>query len=71
MLQIGVSSHILIPAHCLIESWFSHVWLFEGAEGGKWVRDIEEGFLDTESTSSTIQGRVKPEGSEAKKLRIS
>ncbi|KAG0703985.1 DHS-like NAD/FAD-binding domain-containing protein [Suillus ampliporus] len=50
----------------------SHAWLFEGAEGGKWVQDIEERFLeqDTESESSAIQGRVPNLGPEAKKLRV-
>ncbi|KAJ8594771.1 DHS-like NAD/FAD-binding domain-containing protein [Rhizopogon salebrosus TDB-379] len=48
----------------------SHVWLFEGAEGGKWVRDIEESFLKENAESPSIQGRVQNEGSEAKKLRI-
>jgi hypothetical protein len=46
------------------------VWLFEGAEGGKWVRDIEESFLKENAESPSIQGRVQNEGSEAKKLRI-
>ncbi|OJA08589.1 hypothetical protein AZE42_04566 [Rhizopogon vesiculosus] len=49
----------------------SHVWLFEGAEGGKWLRDIEERFPeeDTESASSTTQGRGQHEGKEAKRPR--
>ncbi|KAG1780780.1 DHS-like NAD/FAD-binding domain-containing protein [Suillus placidus] len=49
----------------------SHVWLFEGAEGGKWVRDIEERFLqeNVKSESRTMQGRVPNEGPEAKKSR--
>ncbi|KAG2040118.1 DHS-like NAD/FAD-binding domain-containing protein [Suillus americanus] len=49
----------------------SHVWLFEGAEGGKWVRDIEERFLkeNAGSESSTPQGRVPKEGPEVKKSR--
>ncbi|OAX38880.1 SIR2-domain-containing protein [Rhizopogon vinicolor AM-OR11-026] len=49
----------------------SHVWLFEGAEGGKWLRDIEERFPeeDTESASSTMQGRIQHEGKEAKRPR--
>jgi NAD-dependent histone deacetylase SIR2 len=49
----------------------SHVWLFEGAEGGKWVRDIEESFLEgnAEFESRTMQGRVPKEGPEAKKSR--
>ncbi|KAG1738844.1 DHS-like NAD/FAD-binding domain-containing protein [Suillus paluster] len=49
----------------------SHVWLFEGAEGGKWVQDIEERFLEesAESESSPIQGRAPNEGPQAKKLR--
>lgn len=61
-----------MPAHGSIESCFSHVWLFEGAEGGKWVRDIEERFLEenAESASTIIQDRIRHEGSEAKKLRL-
>ncbi|KAG2125059.1 DHS-like NAD/FAD-binding domain-containing protein [Suillus clintonianus] len=49
----------------------SHVWLFEGAEGGKWVRDIEERFLkvNVASESCATQGRVPNEGPEAKKIR--
>lgn len=49
----------------------SHVWLFEGAEGGKWVRDIEERFVqeNVESELRTMQGRVPNEGPEAKKSR--
>ncbi|KAG2110591.1 DHS-like NAD/FAD-binding domain-containing protein [Suillus discolor] len=49
----------------------SHVWLFEGAEGGKWVRDIEERFLEenVESESRAMQARVPNEGPEAKKSR--
>ncbi|KAG1793087.1 DHS-like NAD/FAD-binding domain-containing protein [Suillus plorans] len=49
----------------------SHVWLFEGAEGGKWVRDIGERFLEenVESESRAMQGRVPNEGPEAKKSR--
>ncbi|KAG2142866.1 DHS-like NAD/FAD-binding domain-containing protein [Suillus bovinus] len=48
----------------------SHVWLFEGAEGGKWVWDIEQRFLEEigVSESHTMQGRVR-EGSKAKKSR--
>lgn len=23
---------------------YSHVWLFEGAEGGKWVEDLARGY---------------------------
>ncbi len=35
----------MLPAqlHVLIE-FISHVWLFEGAEGGKWVDEIERQF---------------------------
>lgn len=49
----------------------SHVWLFEGAEGGKWVRDIEEKFSEENSVSNSraMQGRVPNEGPEAKKAR--
>ncbi|KAG1864803.1 DHS-like NAD/FAD-binding domain-containing protein [Suillus subluteus] len=49
----------------------SHVWLFEGAEGGKWVRDIEEKFLEENagSESRTTQSRVPKEGPEVKKSR--
>ncbi|KAG1764002.1 DHS-like NAD/FAD-binding domain-containing protein [Suillus occidentalis] len=49
----------------------SHVWLFEGAEGGKWVRDIEEKFSEENlvSNSRAMQGRVPNEGPEVKKSR--
>lgn len=33
----------------------SHVWLFEGAEGGKWVEEIEK---------KTVRQRVSPPDSE-------
>lgn len=49
----------------------SHVWLFEGAEGGKWARDIEEKFSEENSVSNSraMQGRVPNEGPEVKKSR--
>ena len=35
----------------------SHVWLFEGAEGGKWVEEVEKRYqpVDYASSSSTPQ----------------
>ena len=48
----------------------SHVWLFEGAEGGKWVEEIERKYQQTtttvsESTSAASTPLSSPPESEA------
>ncbi|KIK93698.1 hypothetical protein PAXRUDRAFT_499911 [Paxillus rubicundulus Ve08.2h10] len=46
----------------------SHVWLFDGAEGGKWVQDIEEKYASVNGTSSHLEHQQEPG---AKKPRVS
>ncbi|KAF8834887.1 SIR2-domain-containing protein [Paxillus ammoniavirescens] len=46
----------------------SHVWLFDGAEGGKWVQDIEEKYASVNGTSSHLEHQRE---SGAKKPRVS
>ncbi|KZT70765.1 SIR2-domain-containing protein [Daedalea quercina L-15889] len=38
----------------------SHVWLFEGAEGGKWVEDLAQRCADTPEGSSSDDADVTP-----------
>ncbi|KIJ65176.1 hypothetical protein HYDPIDRAFT_88766 [Hydnomerulius pinastri MD-312] len=50
----------------------SHVWLFDGAEGGKWVQDIEEKY----DTGATMNGTAdhseeRRQAPRAKKARVS
>ncbi|EGN95216.1 hypothetical protein SERLA73DRAFT_95897 [Serpula lacrymans var. lacrymans S7.3] len=51
----------------------SHVWLFEGAEGGKWVHDLAErsaqGKLQASPASLNSSQRLS-EGPDLKKLRV-
>ncbi|KAL4078961.1 DHS-like NAD/FAD-binding domain-containing protein [Scleroderma yunnanense] len=46
----------------------SHVWLFHGAEGGKWVEDIRERYSSSEQ--ATPQNSVRPSEPGAKKPRV-
>lgn len=41
----------------------SHVWLFEGAEGGKWVEDIERQYQRQENASATSTPLSSPPAS--------
>ena len=53
--------------------YFSHVWLFEGAEGGKWVKQLEETLqADAEGNSggSTANGTMDSAEREVKKARV-
>ncbi|RPD64181.1 SIR2-domain-containing protein [Lentinus tigrinus ALCF2SS1-7] len=41
----------------------SHVWLFEGAEGGKWVEEIERQYQQQENASAASTPLSSPSGS--------
>ena len=51
----------------------SHVWLFEGAEGGKWLQNLRDelGIIDNGDGSSSC-GKVDDDGDEreTKKQRV-
>ncbi|KAH7885791.1 DHS-like NAD/FAD-binding domain-containing protein [Phlebopus sp. FC_14] len=47
----------------------SHVWLFDGAEGGKWVQNIEE--KSRNETAPNGSASQSSQGPETKKVRIS
>lgn len=44
----------------LIYGRTSHVWLFEGAEGGKWVDEIENQFHDSRTSSPLSDFDAEP-----------
>jgi len=50
----------------------SHVWLFEGAEGGRWVRQLEESLrIKAEGITTRVSNDfVKNSQHQAKKLRV-
>ena len=43
--------HFLVPVYTRSDTQCSHVWLFEGAEGGKWVDEIERLSLEASPVS--------------------
>ncbi|KAF9219745.1 SIR2-domain-containing protein [Gyrodon lividus] len=49
----------------------SHAWLFDGAEGGKWVQDIKEKYGDRSSANGTTSHLEHQREPGAKKARIS
>lgn len=43
----------ILPCACMpLTSMGSHVWLFEGAEGGKWVDEVERKSLGQEAIAA-------------------
>ena len=50
------------------DALISHVWLFHGAEGGKWVEDIRERCISSEQ--ATPQRAVQHSEPGAKKPRV-
>lgn len=53
----------------LLNNPLSHVWLFEGAEGGRWVQQLEENLQANSANlpSQVLNGVSEPE---AKRLRV-
>ena len=50
----------------------SHVWLFEGAEGGRWVSDLEQQYTQSAQASGAHAQVTSDEGrSKMKKPRVS
>jgi len=48
-----------------LQNLFSHIWLFEGAEGGKWLREYEENIL-----SAVAVAPDSDNGREKKRARV-
>ena len=60
---IRVGNRCILPASplCSTDAFYSHVWLFEGAEGGRWVEALkaeEEAAAPQAANSSSVDANA-------------